>query len=191
MTQLATPADFYAAIRSGLFADKMSQDQVDGCNALLTACGTAGWDPAWTAYALATAFHETMRTMQPVREAYWLSEAWRQTHLAYFPYYGRGYVQLTHLVNYQRADKVLGLNGALLANLDLAMQPDIAARIMISGMAAGWFSGKSLKDYLPYAIGTAAQFTEARWVINGTDKTVLIAAEAGEFQTALSAGGWA
>ena len=38
------------------------------------------------AYLLATAFWETARTMQPVDEAFWLSEAWRKKNLRY----GRG-----------------------------------------------------------------------------------------------------
>ena len=33
------------------------------------------------AYLLATAFWETARTMQPVVEAFWLSEAWRKKNL--------------------------------------------------------------------------------------------------------------
>lgn len=191
MTALTSPADFYLGVRSGLFAGRMSPEQVAGCNALLKACGAAGWNTPWAAYALATAFHETNATMEPVREAYWLSEAWRETHLRYFPFYGRGYVQLTWEAGYHRADKELGLNGALLANLDLAMQPDIAAKIMTAGMAAGWFSGKSLADYLPDATGTAAQFTEARWIINGVDQAAKIAGEAVVFQTALGMGKWA
>ena len=57
--------------------------------------GKARWPTAWCAYGLATAWWETNKTMQPVREAYWLSEAWRKPNLRYYPHYGRGYVQLT------------------------------------------------------------------------------------------------
>ena len=35
-------------------------------------------DHRQAAYILATVWHETNATMQPVKEAYWLSEAWRQ-----------------------------------------------------------------------------------------------------------------
>jgi peptidoglycan hydrolase-like protein with peptidoglycan-binding domain len=48
-----------------------------------------------TAYVLATTQWETNQTFKPVREAYWLSENWRKTHLRYHPFYGRGFVQLT------------------------------------------------------------------------------------------------
>ena len=46
-------------------------------------------------YLLATAFWQTARTMQPVDEAFWLSEAWRKKNLRYWPWYGRGHCQLT------------------------------------------------------------------------------------------------
>lgn len=193
--KLASPAAFYTAIRNSVFAGKMSQAQVAGCNVLLTACGDAGWKTAWTAYGLATAFHETNATMEPVREAYWLSEAWRKANLYYWPYYGRGYVQLTWMANYQRADDDLKLGGKLMGNLDLAMQPDIAARIMIAGMAEGWFAKDSqgphsLSRHLPTEQGTVAQFLESRRIINGLDKTAKIAGEARDFQAALTAGKW-
>ncbi len=78
-----------------------------GLEAVLGAAKAAGWPLAFTAYALATACHETAYTMQPVREAFWLSENWRRTHLRYYPFYGRGYVQLTWKANYERADREL------------------------------------------------------------------------------------
>jgi predicted chitinase len=46
-------------------------------------------------------------------------------------FYGRGYIQLTWKDNYEAASKALGVD--LIANPDLAMQSDIAARI------AAWF----------------------------------------------------
>lgn len=55
------------------------------------------------AYVIATAWWETAQTMHPVREAYWLSETWRKKNLRYYPYYGRGYVQLTWEENYKKA----------------------------------------------------------------------------------------
>jgi len=78
------------------------------------------------------------------------------------------------------------------AQPDLACRPDIAAKIMRAGMTEGWFTGKAFRHYLPTA-GTAskAQFVEARRIINGTDKALLIAGYALQFQTALVKGGWA
>ncbi|MGR9074141.1 MAG: peptidoglycan-binding protein, partial [Gammaproteobacteria bacterium] len=53
-------------------------------------------------YVLATTQWETAQTFRPVKEAYWLSEDWRKNNLRYFPYYGRGYVQLTWEKNYEK-----------------------------------------------------------------------------------------
>jgi hypothetical protein len=84
-----------------------------------------------------------------------------------------------------------------MGNLDLAMDPDIAARIMVRGMQEGWFAGDksgrrhTLARHLP-ADGPASlsQFATARRIINGTDQAGKIAQEAIKFQDALVAGGW-
>ena len=81
---------FFAAARMSLFAGTLDQHQVDGMNAILDEWDRRKLaDPRWLAYMLATTFHETARTMLPVREAYWLSEDWRKQHLRYWPWYGR------------------------------------------------------------------------------------------------------
>lgn len=191
------PAFFDSVRTSGVFGGALKPDQVSGLEAVLAAATEAKWPLAFAAYALATAGHETNFTMQPVREAYWLSENWRRNRLRYYPYYGRGYVQLTWRKNYEKADQELGLNGALTANLDLAMDPGIAAKIMAKGMTEGWFcadkTGKrhTLARHLPVnGKASSSQFTTARRIINGTDDAAKIAAEAIKFQTALIAGGW-
>ncbi len=152
---------FFDSVReSGIFGSALKPDQVKGLEAVLGAAKAAGWSLAFTAYALATACHETAYTMQPVREAFWLSESWRRTHLRYFPFYGRGYVQLTWKANYEKADRELELGGRLNEDLDLALNPDIAAKILVRGMQEGWFAGDktgerhTLARYLPTS-GTA------------------------------------
>jgi putative chitinase len=147
---LAKPDAFFATLRaSGLFVAGLDQKQVDGINTILTACGEAGWPIAYTAYAIATAYHETAQKFEPVREAFWKTEQWRKDNLRYFPHYGRGFVQLTWPKNYQRADDELGLDGKLVASLDLAMDPAIAAKVMVRGMEQGWFTERKLADTLP------------------------------------------
>lgn len=181
---------FFATARNALFGGKLTTPQVQGLDELLKAADAAAWPLPWTAYLLATAFHETNATMQPVREAYWLSEAWRKANLRYYPAYGRGYVQITWAANYAKADAELGLSGKLIANYDLAMQPDIAARIAVRGMSEGWFTGKSCVSYLPVAgAATQDQFTQARRIINGTDAAAKIAAYAMFFQHSLQVAG--
>jgi putative chitinase len=187
---LQSPASFYDHVRgdAGELWPTMTPNQHEGCETLLKAC--AGKMPmSWTAYALATAYHETAYTMQPVREAFWLSEDWRRQNLRYFPWYGRGYVQLTWERNYIKADDELGLGGRLKSNPDVAMEPEIAADIMVRGMIEGWFTGKSLRTYIA-ADATLEQFVNARRIINGTDKAEKIAGYAMTFYRALKAGEW-
>lgn len=186
---------FYKALRApgGLFAGGLKPEQFEGLQALLKAMGAARWPIAFAANALATAYLETNQTMQPVAEAYWVknAEAWRKKNLRYYPHYGRGYVQLTWPKNYERADTELALGGTLIANLDRALEPEIAAKIMVRGMANGWFTAKKLGDYLPAAgPGKHDQHKEARRIINGTDRNTDLANYALKFQDALQAGGW-
>jgi putative chitinase len=183
---LTDPQAFFKSVKAAF--GSLTQEQVDGFNALLKAM--AGWKRSWVAYGLATAWHETARTMQPVEEAFWKDDAWRSRNLRYYPHHGRGYVQLTWPRNYQWADDECGLNGALIADLKLAMNPEIAARIMVKGMEHGAFTGKKLADYLGDD-PTHDDFAAARKIINGTDKKDKIAKEAIAFSNALEAGGWA
>lgn len=180
-------ATFFDAVRSKPFLGEVRQEQVDGCNTLIAAMEAAGWPVSWSAYGLATAFHETAATMQPIAEygkgkgrAYGKPDAKTgQT------YYGRGFVQLTWFFNYEKAQKELGY--PLVTNPDLAMQPSIAAAIMTKGMAEGWFTGKSNKTYLDK---TPPDYKNARRIINGKDKADLIAGYARSFEAALKAAGY-
>lgn len=202
---LANPPGFFDAMRQGLLGPVLSGTEVDGCNAILKAMEGAPLSHA--AYALATAYHETASTMQPIREyggpTYFsrmydvtgarpkMAVANGNTCAGDGPKYcGRGYVQLTWKTNYARAAKECGAD--LVAYPDKAMQPDIAAKIMRGGMDSGWFTGKKFADYLP-AKGRADRlaFTSARRIINGTDKAAQIADHALKFQSALEAGKWA
>lgn len=79
--------------------------------------------------AIGTIAVETAHTFEPVREAYWLSEAWRQANLRYYPYYGRGFIQLTWDYNYAAYGALIGEN--LLDDPDRAMEPNIAAQCLV------------------------------------------------------------
>ncbi len=171
---------FLAAIRP-LFGGRLTQPQIDGLIRLQAA--TAGLPASHGAYILATAFHETAGTMQPIREygrgrgrRYGAVDATGKAP------YGRGYVQLTWRENYVRADRELGLGGRLAADYDLALAPELAARILVEGMREGWFTGRRLTDYLP------GDYAGARRVVNGTDRAAEIAALARRFEAALAAG---
>lgn len=166
---------FFNQIRP-LFGGRLNQPQVEGMDALLNSWERRGdSDARWLAYMLATAFHETNRTMQPVREAYWVrnAEDWRRRNLRYYPYYGRGFVQLTWQHNYDRAGDFIGTD--LVRNPDLALLPQNAATIMLVGMEAGWFRGDSrgrhtLGRYFNRSVNDPVG---AREIINGREfKTI-------------------
>lgn len=120
--------------------------------------------------------------MEPVREAYWLSEDWRKKNLRYYPWYGRGHVQITWQVNYQKADQKLGLGGKLIKNPDLAMQSAISAEVLVLGSKEGWFTGKKLDDFINLQ---QSDYVNARRIINGTDKAQLVADYAKIWEDAL------
>ena len=197
---------FFAHCRaSSVMGDTLDGDEVQGTEAILNAM--KGAPLSYTAYALATARHETAGTMQPIHEYGGPSYFFRRyvprgdkPHIAAelgntMPgdgalFAGRGYVQLTGRKNYTLAAKRLGY--PLVGNPDLAMRPDIAALIMRQGMQEGWFTGKSFHDYLPAKMpAPRVQFVQARRIINGTDKAATIADYAVKFQAALTEGDWA
>jgi predicted chitinase len=125
--------------------------------------------------------------MKPVSEAFWIpnAEEWRKKHLRYWPWYGRGFVQLTWEDNYKFAEEQLGV--ALTERPELALDPGIACEIIVTGMREGWFTGKKLSDYIDLK---RSGFKQARRIINGTDKAQSIADLAKLYDTALKAEGY-
>lgn len=152
---------------------------------IVSACMRYGLLRNQAAYVLATAYWETAHTMEPVREAFWLSEDWRRANLRYYPWYGRGFVQLTWETNYHKAGAELGID--LTTDADKVMQPEISAEILVVGSRDGWFTGKRLDDYITLQ---SSNYRGARRVINGTDKAAAIAEIAREYEEGLLAEGY-
>lgn len=177
---------FFAKVRE--FFGRLSQEQVDGFNVLLD--GTATVNLRHRAYILATAWHETAFTMQPITErgsrAYFnkyepgtkLGKALGNTLIGDgYRFRGRGYVQITGRRNYNRAALAVGKD--LVTMPDLALDPETATRIIVSGMSAGWFTGRKMADYDDYV--------KMRAVVNRRDRAGDIAGYAHRFETALMA----
>lgn len=182
-------AAFWNAIRH-MFGGALKQSQVNGIETILAA--SDGLPIGHRAYLLATAKHETADTMQPITEyggrkyfdkydtgklAKALGNTSEKDGDGYL-YRGRGYVQITGRANYAKAAGKLGVD--LIANPEAALNPDIAAQILVRGCSEGWFTGKKLSDYPP------DDFRNARRVVNGTDRAYLIASYAIEFGKALA-----
>jgi Chitinase class I len=197
-------AFFYSEVRKQPFGMALTQSQVGGMEAILN-----HWeetmpkgDDRWLAYMLATAFHETARTMQAVRETkassddkaiQILDKAFYAGKLKWVkkPYWnkgadgkswlGRGLVQLTHKANYETLGHAIGMD--LVADPNRAMDLDVAVRVMFAGMTKGLFTGKKLADFL---IGSKTDWKGARKIINGTESDEKVAAYAVYFYRAIA-----
>jgi putative chitinase len=176
---------YFDSVRASLFGGSLQQGQVDGQNAIL-----GEWekheelvDIRWLAYMLATTIHETANKMWPITE--YGSESYLKGK-PYYPYIGRGFVQLTWEDNYRKATDKLGLEGDddLVEHPDRALDLTIATNIMFSGMQQGWFTGKRLDHYFNSSKNDPKN---ARQIINGNDDDTLIAGYHDKFLTALKA----
>jgi putative chitinase len=199
---------FFTSLRaSQILGTDLSQPEVDGCTTILGALGAHHWGRAWTAYGLATAYHETAHTLQPIHERggdeYFrrlydvtgMRPKLARSHDNTQPgdgvrYHGRGYVQLTWKDNYARASQEL--HQPIQQQPDLALRPDLAAAILALGMEEGWFTTKGLGRYIAKTAATATPgaYTLARYVINGNDRAADIAGYAALFERALQDGAW-
>lgn len=189
---LRAPQSFF--LRVSEITGGLNQRQVDTINAVLQVC--RHWPLPWVAYALATAWHEAR--LEPLRE--WGRGKGRKYgkpgKYGQVPY-GRGLVQITWDYNYEWLDKAAsdaGLipPGALLADFDLALRPDIAVFALVEGLEKGRYNpkGKGIAAYIPSTGATRADYVAARTLVNLNDKADLIAGHALKFGEALKVGGW-
>lgn len=195
---------FFAYVRNAPFGGSLLTPQVDGMTAILDQWELSGAsDDRWLAYMLATTFHETGTYMLPIKETvmpyqtnknpsdatviarldaaykkgtlkvskpYWRKDA---NGLAWF---GRGLVQITHRVNYDK----FGLG----KNPSVALDMPVAIRILFDGMVKGMFTGLRLSDFFN---ATTDDPIGARKIVNGTDKAKLIAGYHKNFLDAITA----
>lgn len=189
----------------------LEQAQVEGFNFLLDHFEA---EPLWAsipliAYGFATPYHETAGSMQPVEEGYYLARYGQarvksfQKSLRYFPYFGRGFVQLTwetkRIPNYSKATTQIseqmpelvtefesrtGKTFDLVKHPEQALDPLIAFAVMTLGMFQGWFTSHKITDFIH---GSTKNYVDARTVINGHDKAALIAGYAKTFEAILRA----
>ncbi len=203
-------AAFYAHLRRRdvpLFGTSLSQQQVNGIEALLDAFATHGdGRPDTLAYGLATAYHETARRMVPVREGLAATDEGARRAVARLAeklgpnspparygrstpphghaYYGRGHMQLTWDYNYRASSADAGVD--LLANPDAMLDPVISARVLWRGLLDGRWNGqgKGLRHYLD-----RGDWIGARRTVNVQDRAREIADYAQAFLGAIEAAG--
>lgn len=193
---------FFDHVRVALFGGSLKLKQAEGLTVLLDYWESkhAAKDDRMLAYLMATAFHETDKKMQPIRE--YGSAAYFDGRYGPPPigqnaklskslgniqqgdgsrYCGRGFVQLTGRRNYTDWGNRLGLQ--LTQHPDLALQAGPAMQILVEGSLLGTFTGKKLSDHFNL---NNADWRNARRVINKLDKADLIAGHAKNFYAAIS-----
>jgi len=178
---------YFGEVRESLFFGALEQVHVDGQNVILAvweygAGGTPMTDIRWLAYMLSTVYHETAYRMWPIRE--YGSDSYLQSK-PYWPYFGRGFVQLTWEDNYRKASSALGLidERDLVDNPDMALDSLVATRCLFRGMAEGWYTGRKLGQYFS---DDTDDPVNARQIINGNDDDDLIAGYHHTFLDALN-----
>ncbi len=207
---------FLAYARRAPFGGRLMQSQIDGMNAILDE-----WDGRqstgkvidnrWLAYMLATVFHETGATMQPVTEnlnysAERLTKVWpsRFPTVASAEPFARNPRKLANKVYGGRMGNTAPDDGwryrgrglpqitgkENYTKFGLAKTPEKAAematavRILFDGMIGGLFTGVKLADYFNQVDNNPVG---ARKIVNGADKAKLIAGYFGNFLDALEA----
>lgn len=184
---------FFDQSRLRLFDGSFKQSQVDGLTGILDKWENESpdADDRWLAYMLATVHHETGRTMQPVRETFassdesaikilnkafgdgklpWVSKPYWELDADGKSWLGRGYVQLTHKANYKKLSDAIDVD--LVDNPTLAMNLDVALKILFVGMRDGLFTKVRLRDRFS---GATEKWREARQIINGLERADLVA----------------
>lgn len=181
-------AKFFTAFRSQFGA--LNNSQVQGYNAIFDYWDKSNLtDNRWIAYVLATAFHETGEDMQPVREGFAgsdqgsinavtnlfnrgiIGENYALPEANGKSYFGRGLVQITFGDNYKKLGKAIGIGNDLYDNPSLALDMDIAVKILFKGMVDGLYTSHSLRMHF---FEDRTNWFEARRIINGLDKAKLI-----------------
>lgn len=194
-------AKFLDAIRPA-FGGRLDADQIKGMNALLDA--GRGLPLHHMANILAQVRRETGGIMAPIKETVmpWhkdrnpsdaevirrLNAAYRAGKLPWVkaPYwldgwFGRGQIQPTHKVNYDKFG----------VTKEEALMLHHSARIAVAGMVRGMFTGRKLSDYsFPAALDNPSG-TNPRRIVNGpdgSDKQVAVFHR--QFAAALQKAGW-
>jgi predicted chitinase len=147
------------------FGFSANSSQANAVTLLLDQCRWAGiTDRRKIAYILATCYHECRFKSIPEMRAKKGTEVWimqeRYWHTGYF---GRGFSQLTWKANYEKFSDLLGVD--LVGHPELALVPEIGAKILVLGMNGGLFSGVGLSRYFT---DKKTDWVNARKIVNGT-----------------------
>ena len=188
--------NFYTSIRGNLFKGKIKSSQFEGIDAILGEWNRRGLtDVRWLAYILATVFHETAGTMQPIEEygkgksrtyGYKVKYSGKPYNDTPHIYYGRGLTQNTWYENYEmltKQAKEAGYNWDFLNHPELLLKMEPSVWATFNCMLKGKYTGKKLSDYFNDQKNDPIG---ARKIINGKDRAELIAGYYHKFLSSLS-----
>lgn len=165
--------------RATLFTAGYSQLQVDSINNIVAEFnartnGTSDQRADFLAYILATGYHEAYDwDLGPKGRLIPIKEKGTLKYLKgkpYYPFIGRGFVQLTWNYNYTkyRADILARFGFDIMLQPDKLLEVQVAAYVIVNGMVKGKFTGKKLADYVDKKGGF--DFIQARRIVNGVKK---------------------
>lgn len=192
-------ATFYQKIRP-FFGGTIRTLQAQGLDAIINEFERRQLtDSRWLAYILATAYHETDRTMQPIEEygkgrgkdygkklKYGKGVGKRIPYnLPDQIYYGRGLAQNTWFEIYAAltiAAAKQGKDWDFLNHPELLLQMEASVWAIFHGMTTGLYTGKALADYIN---PNKCDWKNARRIINSVDRAEDIAEYAIMFYNAL------
>jgi putative chitinase len=192
------PDRFSACFSEQFPKPPQSVSPLSGCGKLVASLATdiVVTDVRWAAYMLATVKHECWDRWQPIEEAGnrdYFNKYETGTLLGArlgntepgdgFRFRGRGFVQITGRANYQRLGRQLQLGERLIQQPELALEFEVAYRVMAYGMLHGSFTGKKLSDFIGAA---GADYLHARRIINGLDCAAKIEDYARRLEIALT-----
>lgn len=108
------------------------------------------------AYAIATIEHETDETFEPIEEIQGRFSSRRLGYEGGMNFFGRGFIQITHLRNYRIIGERIGMGDRLARNPQLASDPKVAAKIL-----AAYFADNNVAN-----LASRGSFLAARKPIN-------------------------
>lgn len=169
----------YALIRKEF--GKLSTGQVVGFEAIFDMFELLKWsDKRHLAYILATIWHEVNKTMQPIEEygkgkglRYGKRVWYNNTPYTDVPhiYYGRGLTQNTWRDIYLKLTKANNKGWDFVHEPELLLKMECSVWATFYAMSTGLYTGVKLSTYFNT---TKTDPTNARKIINGTDKAILI-----------------
>ncbi len=185
---------FMTAYSAAFPTPALDAASTDRLNALLSSLAEDPdvTDIRWAAYMLATVKHECANTWRPIEEygkgqgrPYGQPTVVTDQNGTQYSntYYGRGFVQLTWKMNYDKMGQALGLGNGLVLHPEQALDPATAYSIMSYGMRHGSFTGKGLSNYIQ---GDTCDYLNARRIINGLDQAPRIQGYAQTLESVLN-----